>query len=238
MHILRWENIPKECKRMKKEKNKLKVKENEMIRMENLLALEEKIEPNEKTFDKIMFTYSIGTKELVNKLEIMKDEFKIFYDYDLIDHINTRIKKPESIKKKMLDRGCELTYQEMIKNINDIAGIRVICPLEKDIFTVRNLIEKLPGVQVLKEKDYVTKPKESGYSSYHLVLEVPITLAQKMMYVKVEVQIRTMAMDFWASLEHKLKYKPTGELSKAGSKELVSYAKMVRKLDRKMMMLN
>ena len=225
---------------MKKNKKQIlpQAKDTELIKIENLLSVEEKIEKQSKTFEKVMFIYSVAMKEMVNKLEIMKDEFKIFYDYDLIDHINTRIKSPESIKKKMEERGTQLTYQEMIKNINDIAGIRVICQLKKDIYTIRNLIEKLPGIHVLKEKDYVTTPKKSGYSSYHLVLEVPITLSQKTMYVKVEIQIRTMAMDFWASLEHKMKYKPKGELTKATSKELVACAKIVQKLDQKMMLLN
>lgn len=225
---------------MKKHKgnNQLQIEKNDIIRMENFLTLEERVDPKEKTFEKIMFIYSVAIKEIVNKLEIIKDEFKIFYDYDIIDHIKTRIKDPESIKNKMKERGYEFTYKKMIQGINDIAGIRVICPLEKDIFTIRNLIEKVPGIHIIKEKDYVTKPKESGYSSYHMVLEVPVILSQKLMYVKVEVQIRTMAMDFWASLEHKLKYKSKGELSKVNSKELVSYAKVIRKLERKIMMMS
>ena len=215
-----------------------KEQKNQLITMENFLEKDEKIEKNTKTFEKIMFIYSVGAKELVTKLEIMKDEFKLFYDYDLIDHIKTRIKSPESIAKKMKDRDLELTYQDMIQNINDIAGIRVICPLKKDVFSTRNLLRNIPGVRILKEKDYVTKPKKSGYSSYHMILEVPICLSQKLMYVKVEVQIRTMAMDFWASLEHKMKYKPQTELTKSASKELVAYAKMINKLDDKMMLLN
>ena len=216
---------------MKKEKN-------ELVTMSMLLKKNEKIEKNTKTFEKIMFLYSVAIKEMETKLEIIKEEFKLFYDYELIDHMQTRIKKPESIANKMKARGLQLTYQNMIENINDIAGVRVICPLKKDVFSVRDLIRKIPGVKVLKEKDYITNPKKSGYSSYHMILEIPITLSQKIMYVKLEVQVRTMAMDFWASLEHKLKYKPQTEITKSASKELVSYAKMVHKLDNKMMFLN
>ena len=138
----------------------------------------------------------------------------------------------------MEQKQCKLTYKEMIENINDIAGVRVICPLKKDIYSIRNVIEKLPGLNILNEKDYISYPKESGYSSYHLIVEVPVTLSQKILYVKVEIQIRTLAMAFWASLEHKMKYKPDRELSKKESKELVSYAKMVNKLDNKMMLLS
>lgn len=213
---------------MKKEKN-------ELITMSTLLRKDEKIEKNTKSFEKIMFLYSVASKELQTKLEIIKDEFKLFYDYDLIDHMQTRIKKPDSIVNKMKSRGLDITYQNMIENINDIVGIRVICPLKKDVFSVRDLVRNIPGVRILKEKDYINNPKKSGYSSYHMILEVPISLSNKHMYVKVEVQIRTMAMDFWASLEHKLKYKPQSEITKASSKELVTCAKMVHKLDNKMM---
>ena len=211
---------------------------NELIKMENFLETDDKINIHSKTFEKIMFIYSVAIKELKNKMEIMQDEYKILYDYDLIDHINTRIKSPESTEKKMLKRNIPLQYKNMIEEINDIAGIRVICPLKKDIYSIKEFIENIPGLRVIKEKDYITNPKKSGYTSYHLIVEVPISLSRKLMYVKVEIQIRTMAMDFWASLEHKMKYKPKTEISKTASKELVSYAKMIQKLDQKMMILS
>ncbi len=210
----------------------------DLIRMENFLDYNKEVQKEDKTFEKLMFIYSIAIRELETKIGILKDEFKVFYNYDLIDHVNTRIKEPESIIQKMKNRGCKLTYKEMIENINDIAGIRIICPLKKDIFSIKDLIEKLPGVHILKEKDYVTHPKESGYSSYHIIVEVPITLSTNVIYVKVEIQIRTMAMDFWASLEHKMKYKPEDEVSKKVSKEWINCAKMINKLDNKMMLLN
>lgn len=218
-------------------KKEQKIDRLDLVRMENFIDYENKIEVKDKTFEKLMFIYSIAIRELETKIGIMKDEFKMFYNYDLIDHVNTRIKKPESIIKKMEKKQCELTYKEMIKNINDIAGIRVVCPIKKDIYSIRNLIEKLPGVNILREKDYISKPKESGYSSYHLIVEVPVMVCQKVLYVKVEIQIRTMAMDFWASLEHRMKYKPEKGLSKRESKELVNYAKIIGKLDNKMMLL-
>lgn len=178
---------------------KKKNKEVNLIKVENFLNYQEKVETKGNTFQKLMIIYKMAIKELETKLEILKEEFKIFYDYDLIDHINTRIKKPESIITKMNKKGYELTYKDMIENINDIAGIRVITPIIKDIFTVKKLITKIPGIKVLKEKDYVSNPKKSGYSSYHMIIEVPVTLSKEIIYVKVEIQIRTMAMDFWAS---------------------------------------
>ena len=217
---------------------KKKNKQLDLVKVENFMQYDGEVETKGNTFQKLMFIYKMGIRELETKLDIIKDEFKIFYDCDLIDHISTRIKSPESIINKMKKKKCELTYKEMIEYINDIAGIRVITPLKKDIYTVRNLIEQIPGLNVLKEKDYIVKPKESGYSSYHMIVEVPVTLSKQVIYVKVEIQIRTMAMDFWASLEHKMKYKSKEKVSNKVSKDLVSYAKIVSKLDNKMMLLN
>lgn len=213
-------------------------KRKDLQKIENLMEIEKNIEINSKEFEKIMFIYKVAIKEINTKLEILKEEFKLFYEYDLIDHINTRIKSPESITKKMKDKNLNYTYKDMIKNINDIAGIRVICPIQKDIYSIRNLIMNIPGIKILKEKDYVKNPKKSGYSSYHMIVEIPVTLSQNLMYVKVEIQIRTLAMDFWASIEHGLKYKTDKEITKATSKELVQCAKIINKLDNKMMLLN
>lgn len=218
-------------------KNK-KVDNIELVKVENLLEITKDISIEDETFKKLMFIYSTAIKELKTKMEIIQDEFKIFYNYDLIDHIDTRIKEPDSIINKMNNKKCDITYKEMIDKINDVAGIRVICPIKKDIFTLRNLIVKIPGVNVIKEKNYVTHPKESGYSSYHLIVEVPISLSNSNIYVKVEVQIRTLAMDFWANLEHKMKYKTKEKVDKKTSKEWINYAKIINKLDNKIMLMN
>ena len=214
-------------------------KNNELVKIENFLNYENEIKIEENTFKQLMFLYQSAIKEITTKLEILKDEFKCLYDYDLIDHIDTRIKKPESILKKMKSKEYEITYKNMIENINDIAGIRVICEMKKDIFAIKNLIERIPGLKIIKQKDYITKPKKSGYTSYHMIVEVPVTLSQKVIYVKVEIQIRTLAMDFWANIEHKMKYKPqNGMISDKKSKELVACAKMITKLDNRMMLFN
>lgn len=212
-----------------------KEKTNQLISVENFIDYNQALKVEDETFQKLMFIYSIAIRELETKIGILKDEFKIFYHYDLIDHIDTRIKKPESIIHKMKKRKITCNYKEMIENINDIAGIRIVCPLKKDIFSIKNLIQKLPGVNILKEKDYITQPKKSGYSSYHLIVEIPVTLSSQNIYVKVEIQIRTIAMDFWASLEHKVKYKPEEKISKQEAREWINCAKMINKLDNKMM---
>lgn len=213
-------------------------KGNELQKIETLMEVEKIIETDSKDFEKIMFIYNMAIKELSAKLEILKEEYKLFYDYDLIDHINTRIKTPQSITKKMQNKGLNYTYKNMIKNINDIAGIRVICPLKDDIYTIRNLIANIPGIKIVKEKDYVRNPKKSGYQSYHTIIDVPVTLSQGTIFVRVEIQIRTLAMDFWASIEHKMKYKTNKEVTKSTSKELVHCAKIINNLDNRMMLLN
>ena len=218
-----------------KKKNQI---ETNLVKMENFLDYEKNIEVDNETFKKLMLIYSFAIKELETKIDIINQEYKNFYDYDLIDHINTRIKKPESIIKKMQDRQIDITYKDMINNINDIAGIRIICPLKKDIFSIKDIVLNIPGVNVIKQKDYITNPKKSGYSSYHLIVEVPVTLSQNIIYVKVEVQIRTMAMDFWAEIEHKMKYKTDKDIDKSYSKEWINCAKIIGKLDNKMMLLN
>ena len=138
----------------------------------------------------------------------------------------------------MKQKNLKLNYYNMIQNINDIAGIRIICSLKKDIFIIKELIEKINGIVILKQKDYVTYPKDSGYSSYHLIVKIPVNLSNQEIYVKVEIQIRTLAMDFWANLEHKMKYKPKEKISKETSIEWVNCSKIINELDNKMLLLN
>lgn len=214
------------------------MRENELTIIENFLEnKEEKLDVKEEPFDKLMFFYQSALKQLELQMNIIKDEFKVMYNYDLIDHIDTRIKEPKSIIKKMEKKKYEKTYLNLIEKVNDIAGMRIVCTLKDDIFFIKDLVKQIPDVHILKEKDYVTNPKPSGYSSYHMIVEVPVKLSQKTIYVKCEIQIRTLAMDFWASFEHKVKYKTEQEVNKKTSKELVNCAKMISKFDDKMILL-
>ena len=215
------------------------MRENEMIIMENFLEnKEQKLDVKEEPFEKLMFFYESALKQLEIQLQIIKKEFKIMYNYDLIDHIDTRIKEPKSIIKKMEKKKYEKTYSNLIGKVNDIAGLRIVCTLKDDIFFIKDLIKNIPNIHILKEKDYVTNPKESGYSSYHMIVEVPVQLSQKTIYVKCEIQIRTLAMDFWASFEHKVKYKTENDVNKKTSKELITCAKMIKKFDENMAKMN
>lgn len=202
----------------------------------NKKDLEQKsLKVKDESFEKLMFIYSSAIKELEVKINNIKEQFSYFYNYNLISNVTSRIKKPNSIIKKMKKKNYELTYQEMIEKINDVAGIRIVCPLKQDIFIVKEMVKSFPNCEIIKEKDYITNPKKSGYSSYHLIVEVPVNIGQNIFPVKVEIQICTMAMDFWSNLEHEVKYKPTKKLSNKVSKELVACAQLVNKLDDKMM---
>ena len=204
------------------------MRENDLMIIERCIENKnEKLDVKEEPFEKLMFFYKSALKQLELQMNIIKDEFKLIYNYDLIDHIDTRIKEPKSIVKKMEKKKYDKTYLNLIEKINDIAGIRIVCTLKDDIFFIRDLVKQIPDIHVLKEKDYVTNPKESGYSSYHMIVEVPVKLTQKTIYVKCEIQIRTLAMDFWASFEHKVKYKTKNDVNPKMSKELVSCAKMI-----------
>ena len=213
-------------------------KKNDLLKLDNFLTESDKINSSEETFNKLMFIYSAALKQLETKMEILQDEFKYFYGCTVIDHVKTRIKRPESIIKKMESKNYDLTYRNLIEQVNDVAGLRVICPLKDDIFSVVDIIKNMPDINVIKEKDYVTNPKKSGYSSYHLVVEILVPIMKKTIPVKVEIQIRTLAMDFWASLEHDLKYKTNNKISKKISSELVKCAKMINKMDNQMVTIS
>ena len=194
----------------------------------------EKINSSDDTYNKLMFVYSAAIKMLETKLEILQDEFKFFYGCSVIDHTKTRIKKPESIIKKLEGRKQELTYQSLVENVNDVAGVRIVCPMKDDIYTVAGILKNTPDINVILEKDYVANPKKSGYASYHMVVEVPVQVLRQTIPVKVEIQIRTLAMDFWASLEHDIKYKSNNKISKKVSNELVKCAKIINNMDNQM----
>ncbi len=185
-------------------------------------------------FKKIMLMYNSALKEIETKVNILSDEFQTLYKYNPIEHIKTRVKTPESIIKKMERKGMGVTYNNMVNYINDVAGIRIICSFLPDIYRIVEMFERSEDLKIIEKKDYIKTPKASGYSSFHLIVLVPVTFSNGTVDVKVEIQIRTIAMDFWASLEHKIKYKYENGVPKNISKELISCARMINKLDTKM----
>lgn len=203
---------------------------NYLIRMENNLVNKEKIDINDITFDKVMFLYNSALKELKTKIDILQEELKVFHNYEPIEYITTRIKKPENIIEKMRRKNYKLTYENMFSQINDIAGIRIVCNFKKDVYRLVEIIEDFQDIRILNKKDFMKNPKKSGYMSYHVIVEVPVTFSTGTMYVKVEIQVRTLGMDFWASIEHKLKYK-NPKINKGDSKNLVKYARIINNID-------
>lgn len=186
----------------------------------------------------VNLVYNSALKEIGTKLEILNDEFQHVHKYNPIEHIKSRLKTSESIVKKLKKYGYDSTIENMVEYINDIAGIRVICSFTSDIYRIAEMIGSQNDLKVLSVKDYIKHPKESGYKSYHMLVAVPIFLSDRIVDTKVEIQIRTVAMDFWASLEHKIHYKFEGEAPEHIEKELVACARMVSELDAKMLSLN
>ena len=190
------------------------------------------------TWKTVIFLYNAALKEINTKLEILNDEFKHVHQYNPIEHIKTRIKESDSIVKKLRRYGYETSIENMVKYVSDIAGVRIICSFTSDIYRLAEMIGNQSDLKVLSIKDYIKNPKESGYKSYHMLVSVPIFLSDSVVDTKVEIQIRTIAMDFWASLEHKIYYKFEGNAPDYISRDLRECAKMVEDLDERMLQLN
>ncbi len=190
------------------------------------------------SWKEVNLVYNAALKQVETKMEILNDEFQHVHQYNPIEHIKARIKTPESIVKKLKRHGYESTIDNMVKHINDIAGIRIICSFTSDIYRIAEMIEQQKDIRVIAVKDYITYPKASGYKSYHMIVTVPVYLSDRIVDTKVEIQIRTVAMDFWASLEHKIHYKFEGDAPEHIRSELIECAKMVSDLDARMLSLN
>ena len=186
----------------------------------------------------VMFLYDSALKEINTQIEILNNEFVHIYNYNPIEHIKSRLKTPDSIVKKLKRYGFEVTIDNMVEKLSDIAGIRIICSFTSDIYQIAEMITKQSDVTVLYVKDYIKNPKPNGYKSYHMVVTIPIYLTDGPVDTKVEIQIRTIAMDFWASLEHKIYYKFEGNAPAYLQQELKACADVVNMLDVKMFSLN
>lgn len=186
----------------------------------------------------LLLVYEWGLRTLHTKLMIIHEDFKNFHEDNPIDHIRQRIKAPESIAEKLYRNGFEVTAENAKKHIWDMAGIRIICPFSRDIYHLIGLLRSMPDINIIEERDYITAPKESGYRSYHLTVEISIFHSGQLDIVPVEVQIRTEAMNFWATLEHEAKYKYEGEIPAHLSNELVICADEIAKLDHRMFLIH
>lgn len=192
----------------------------------------------QEEWGRALLLYDSVLKEINTKFEILNNEFKLTHQYNPIEHITSRIKSPQSIAKKIRHQKRELKVENIVKYINDVAGIRIICSFTSDIYRIADLLTKQSDVKVLKIKDYIMNPKQNGYMSYHMIVTVPIYLSGEMIETKAEIQIRTIAMDFWASLEHKMYYKFEGNAPEYFRKELKECADIVAYLDQRMLSIN
>ena len=187
---------------------------------------------------RFMMAYKFALDEVNTKINILKDEFNYIHDYNPIEHVKSRVKSPESILKKVIKKGSSFEFDSIKENIRDIAGIRITVSFISDIYKLADMLKTQKDITVIESKDYILHPKSNGYQSYHMILEIPIFMSDREENVYVEVQIRTIAMDFWASLEHKIYYKYNKEIPERLLIELKEAATVANALDQKMEQLN
>lgn len=205
--------------------------ENDLVKNNKLIKTKKSCDE----FELIMGIYQTALDSTIKEFTNLKELLKEHYKYEVITNVAGRIKTPKSILSKMKKKKLDVSYENMIENINDIAGVRIVCNYKDDIYKIRNIIRKQKDIRVLKEKDYIKKAKKSGYSAYHMIVEVPVKVKEDKIYIKVEVQMRTVLMDFWATTEHKVKYKSNKKVSNIDSIKLSIYAKIVNSISDKMM---
>lgn len=194
----------------------------------------EQIRKLKQEFTRFMMSYKFAMDEVKTKIDILNQEFNYIHEYNPIEHVKTRLKTPESILKKVYRKGYELSLDSIKENIHDIAGIRIICSFVSDIYKISQMLAKQEDIQVIMYKDYIKNPKPNGYRSLHLVVKVPVFMSDRVENVSVEIQIRTIAMDFWASLEHKIYYKYDKDVPEDLIRQLKEAAEAAAELDKKM----
>ena len=185
-------------------------------------------------YREMIMRYECALLEIKTKLEVLNNEISVRYRRNPIDFIKSRIKSPQSILKKMKRQGLDVTVENVEKYINDIAGVRVICSFIDDIYEIAHMLGCQDDITVIKVKDYIKNPKPNGYRSYHMIVEIPVFFSDSKTPMKVEIQIRTIAMDFWASEEHDLKYKNENTDTEEIEKELLECAEEINKIDLRM----
>lgn len=187
-----------------------------------------------KPFIELMMQYECAVREVETKLNVLNDEFSTLYNYNPIETIKTRVKDPISIIEKMKRKGLKPSIENIEKNLNDIAGLRVICSFPEDIYAIADILTEQDDITLIQRKDYIANPKPNGYRSLHLIIEIPIFLSTGKKLMRAEVQFRTIAMDFWASLDHKLKYKHNIRNTEEISADLRKCADSIAELDARM----
>ncbi|MGN1019453.1 MAG: GTP pyrophosphokinase family protein [Aristaeellaceae bacterium] len=207
-------------------------------RKENMMQLSAEFQQMVDEFFTVQCRYQAAIREVQTKLEILDDEFQMKHRRNPIHHMQTRMKSIQSMMEKLQRKHESISIASAVTNLTDIAGVRVICSYIQDIYTVADLLTSQDDVKVIRVRDYIKNPKPNGYRSLHLVLEIPVFLSEGRIPVPVEVQIRTIAMDFWASLEHSLRYKAEGQVTEEISQELLQTASDIAALDLRMQQIH
>lgn len=190
---------------------------------------------NIKEWRQLIKLYEFAVHEIHTKIKILTEELYVFHQESPMEHIKTRVKTPQSIIKKLEKRNIEPTPENAKKHLTDIAGIRIICSFTSDIYKIFEMLENQKDIELVMYKDYISNPKKSGYQSLHMIIKIPVFLSDGEVEIPVEIQIRTIAMDFWASLEHKLKYKYDHKAPKHIEDELRDCATRINDLDSRML---
>lgn len=198
---------------------------------------DEKIDIESKQYNDLLKIYEIAMIQVTDTMNGIKARINNMYGYTIIEKVDSRLKSKKSILNKLKKKNIALTYKALVDNVDDIAGVRIVCPLKDDIFLIKQIIENMPNLKIIQEKDYICNPKKSGYSAYHLIVETPVTINSETVIIKVEIQIRTVAMDFWSEMEHDIRYKTNNQVSKFDSKKLTWYAKALENLQAKIIKL-
>lgn len=193
---------------------------------------------NEREVSELMIKYNFALQMLETQFNILIKEFEFKNKYNPVEHMKSRLKTEKSIIDKLNKKGYEITTKNMISHVHDIIGIRIVCSFLDDVYDIVDIIKSSKQFKIKEEKDYIKNPKSTGYMSYHIIVLVPIYLNDTVEYVEAEVQIRTSAMDFWASIDHKVQYKFPSEIPEEVKKEMYNCSLDIRKLDEKMQQLN
>lgn len=220
-----------------KEKNELiGIDEAETVALLRQMTGDEPVELPKRIrpFTTLLMQYRCAIREIETKLHVLNEEFSLEHERNPIELIESRVKEPVSILEKMKRKGYELSVKQIEEKLNDVAGVRVICSFVEDIYYLASMLSAQDDLEVLKVKDYIKHPKKNGYRSLHLIIQIPIFLSSEKKYMRVEVQFRTIAMDFWASLDHKLKYKKNVKNPELIVEELRKCADIISKVDVRM----
>lgn len=208
------------------------MEKNEPLRTE--LEQMEELQNITRPFLQMIMEYQCAMEEIATKLKNLNEEFSLLYERNPFETIKTRIKSPVSILEKMKRRGLDVTIENMRQELSDIAGVRVICSFQEDIYTLAELLLKQDDIRLVQKKDYIKNPKPNGYRSLHLIVEVPVFLSNGKLPRRVEIQFRTIAMDFWASLDHKLRYKKDLQNGEEIAAQLKECAEAISSIDGRM----